>query len=113
MDDLDKMVDILGALIRLRGRYNEGQQRSFYKTVTLKIKYADFTLITRSKTAENFVNTYEKLFELGKELLLQVDDLQDKKVRLLGLTLKNPTMSKPCCPSTGFNYRSILRIGNN
>lgn len=103
LDDLDKMVDILGALDQIaREVQRRATKREFLaKTVTLKIKYADFTLITRSKTVEYFVNTYEKLFELGKELLLQVDDLQDKKVRLLGLTLKKPDNEQAMLPVDG------------
>ena len=66
------------------------EKRKFLaKTLTLKIKYADFTIITRSRTVGHFIKTYQELFELGKELLFQVDDLEDKKIRLMGLTLKN------------------------
>lgn len=90
LDDLDEMVDMLGALDQIaREVHRRAEKRKFMaKTLILKIKYADFTLITRSKTVDHFINTYEKMFELGKELLLQVDDLQEKKIRLLGLTLK-------------------------
>lgn len=90
LDDLDEIVDILGALDQIAHEVQRrSEKRKFMaKTVTLKVKYADFTTITRSKTSNNFVNSYEKLFEIGKELLLQVDDLEEKKIRLMGLTLK-------------------------
>lgn len=103
LDDLSEMVDILGALDQIaREVHRRAEKRKFLaKTVTLKIKYADFTLITRSKTVNYFVNSYEKLFELGKELLLQVEDYQEKKIRLLGLTLKKPDAEEALLPPDG------------
>lgn len=96
-EDLSEIVDILGALDQIAGEvYRRAEKRKFLaKTLTLKIKYADFTLITRSKTVENYIRTYQDIFELGKELLLQVDDLEDKKIRLMGLTLKNADADQP------------------
>ncbi len=57
------------------------------KTVTLKIKYSDFTLQTRSKTLPYFIASKALIFETTKELLYQ-DELQDS-VRLLGISLAN------------------------
>lgn len=90
LDDLDEIVDILGALDQIAHEVQRrAEKRKFMaKTVTLKVKYADFNQVTRSKTVNNFVNSYDKLFEIGKELLLQVDDIEEKKIRLMGLTLK-------------------------
>lgn len=103
LDDLDEMVDILGALDQIaREVHRRAEKRKFLaKTVTLKIKYADFTLVTRSRTVDYFVNTYERLFELGKELLLQVEDFEEKKIRLLGLTLKKPDAEQALLPVDG------------
>ena len=103
LDDLDEMVDILGALDQIaREVHRRADKREFRaKTVTLKIKYADFTLITRSRTVDYYVNTYEKLFQLGKELFLQVEDHHDKKIRLLGLTLKKPDAEQSLLPPDG------------
>lgn len=62
-------------------------KRSFRgHTVTLKMKYADFKIITRSKTLSQPVIDVEALVETGKELLQYVDITP--KVRLLGLTVK-------------------------
>src|SRR5690606_15131199 len=41
------------------------------KTVTLKIKYSDFTLQTRSKTLPYFISDKALIFETVKELLFQ------------------------------------------
>ncbi len=57
------------------------------RTLTLKIKYADFKVISRSRTYPQFVESFENLFEAGKDLLQQVD--VSSYVRLIGLTVKN------------------------
>ncbi|WP_136667304.1 DNA polymerase IV [Flavobacterium sp. H122] len=57
------------------------------KTITLKIKYSDFTQQTRSKTLPYFVSDKGLLFETVKELLYQ-EKMKDS-VRLLGISLSN------------------------
>ncbi|MEX0288155.1 MAG: DNA polymerase IV [Flavobacteriaceae bacterium] len=57
------------------------------KTVTLKIKYSDFTLQTRSKTLAYFISDKQLILETAKELLYQ-EALQNS-VRLLGISLAN------------------------
>ena len=41
------------------------------KTITLKIKYSDFTQQTRSKTVQNFVQKKDEIMHTVKELLYQ------------------------------------------
>jgi DNA polymerase-4 len=57
------------------------------KTVTLKIKYSDFTLQTRSKTLPYFVSDKSILLETAKDLLYQ--EKMNNSVRLLGISLSN------------------------
>ena len=57
------------------------------KTITLKIKYSDFTLNTRSKTIPYFIADKTLILETSKELLYQ-EELQNS-VRLLGISLSN------------------------
>lgn len=57
------------------------------KTVTLKIKYSDFTTQTRSKTLPYFISDKGLLFETAKELLYQ--ERMKESVRLLGISLNN------------------------
>ena len=57
------------------------------KTVTLKIKYSDFSLQTRSKTLAYYINEKKLLIEVAKELLYQ--EKMHNSVRLLGLSLTN------------------------
>ncbi len=57
------------------------------KTVTLKIKYRDFTVQTRSKTLPHFIGSKNDFFEIVIHLLRQDQIL--KPVRLLGISLSN------------------------
>lgn len=62
------------------------------RTVTLKIKYRDFTLQTRSKTLPYYVSDASILLETAKELLYQ-EKMKDS-VRLLGISLSNLNTGK-------------------
>ena len=57
------------------------------KTITLKIKYSDFTQQTRSKTMPYFISDKALILETVKELLYQ-EKMKDS-VRLLGISLSN------------------------
>ena len=57
------------------------------KTVTLKIKYSDFSQQTRSKTLPYFISDKALLFETANELLYQ--ERMKNSVRLLGISLNN------------------------
>lgn len=62
------------------------------KTITLKIKYSDFTLQTRSKTLPYFIADRNLILELSKELLYQ--EKMENSVRLLGISLSNLNTGK-------------------
>lgn len=57
------------------------------KTVTLKIKYSDFTLQTRSRTLSYYISSKELILDAAKELLYQ--EKMKNSVRLLGISLSN------------------------
>lgn len=57
------------------------------RTVTLKIKYSDFKIQTRSRTLSDHVQNKKELLAVLKELLDQ-DEL-NSSVRLLGISLSN------------------------
>jgi len=66
------------------------------KTITLKIKYSDFTLQTRSKTLPYYVSDKDIILDTAKNLLYQ--DTLKESVRLLGISLSNlntETKKKP------------------
>ncbi len=62
------------------------------KTITLKIKYSDFTLHTRSKTLSYFIADKDLILETAKELLYQ--EKMENSVRLLGISLANLNTEK-------------------
>lgn len=67
------------------------------KTITLKIKYSDFSLNTRSKTLSYFIADKSLILQTAKELLYQ-EELQNS-VRLLGISLANlNTVEKKTVP---------------
>lgn len=57
------------------------------KTITLKIKYSDFTQQTRSKTIQDFIQKKDEFMPIVKELLYQ--DKLKNSVRLLGISFAN------------------------
>jgi DNA polymerase-4 len=67
------------------------------KTVTLKIKYSDFTQQTRSKTVPYFISDKGLILETVKELLYQ-ERMKDSST--LGISLNNlNTEEKKSCRS--------------
>ncbi|RNC92384.1 MAG: DNA polymerase IV [Allomuricauda sp.] len=62
------------------------------KTITLKIKYSDFTLQTRSKTLPYFIAEKALILETARELLYQSP--MQNSVRLLGISLANLNTEK-------------------
>lgn len=63
------------------------RSNKFGKSVTLKIKFNDFTQITRSKTALTSMSSLEEIEELALALLDNEQKL--KPIRLMGVTLSN------------------------
>ncbi|MBW8880239.1 MAG: DNA polymerase IV [Asticcacaulis sp.] len=64
------------------------------RTVTLKVKYSDFTLITRSRTLHQPVVDRDAFVRLGRELLEGVFP-SPKTIRLLGITLSSLGEDEP------------------
>jgi DNA polymerase IV len=58
------------------------------RTVTVKIKYADFQIVTRSRTLPELVSSRDELERTSVELVHSIFPLE-KKVRLLGVSLSN------------------------
>ncbi|MDR3188643.1 MAG: DNA polymerase IV [Prevotellaceae bacterium] len=90
LQDKDSLVLLDVELYHLA---NEVTQRmkdeAFYgKTITVKVKYANFKQVTRSRTFPDKVIDFRLLWAVAKELLRQVS-LSQQKVRLLGLGVSN------------------------
>ncbi|GGG29602.1 DNA polymerase IV 2 [Christiangramia forsetii] len=62
------------------------------KTITLKIKYSDFTQQTRSRTINFYIANKDLILEIAKELLYQ--EKMKNSVRLLGISLSNLNTEK-------------------
>ena len=75
------------------------------KTITLKIKYSDFTLQTRSKTLPYFVADKAIILETAKSLLYQ-EKMKDS-VRLLGISLSNLNTDKPSSKASITDNESV------
>lgn len=58
------------------------------RTLTLKVKFADYQQITRSRTFENCINNLDTII-IEAIRLLEIVELEDKSIRLLGISLSN------------------------
>lgn len=89
-NDLATRFAVVTELYRLEQRvWSEvGKGGKLGKTVTLKVRYADFTTITRSWSAEDYIGTFDEFHKAAKALLHKVD-FENKTVRLLGIGISN------------------------
>lgn len=61
------------------------------RTLTLKVKYSDFTQITRSLTQHRLLHTKNDILPVAKRLLKEVEYSTFKPIRLMGLSVSNPS----------------------
>jgi DNA polymerase-4 len=79
-DELDKIA---------RTVYDRLQRHGLKgRTITLKIKYHNFKQVTRSQSLEDGVGSLESITALAKKLL-EATDLEDVRIRLLGISISN------------------------
>lgn len=64
------------------------------KTLTLKIKYADFKTINRSLTSDKALSGKDTILPLAKRLLKKVEFSAARPVRLVGLSVSNPAAAE-------------------
>lgn len=76
------------------------------KTITVKVKFSDFKLITRSLTVDDFLMERSLIALRAKELLPSAE-LEGKKVRLLGISVSNFSTSSERIEDT-FPYQLKL-----
>ena len=55
------------------------------RTITLKVKYDDFTKVTKSKTLNYFILNNNDIYDISKSLINKIN-IGDKKIRLLGIS---------------------------
>lgn len=88
-----EMLEELAVLAELVAKRLSRNQRQG-KTITLKVKFADFVQITRSKTVSFSISSRQTIEELAREILIQ-EKLEDKEVRLLGITVSSLDNPEP------------------
>jgi len=64
------------------------------KTITIKIKYADFRIITRSKTLPQKITAFHQFWPVAREMMKQID-LSGRPVRLIGFGIGNAEDETP------------------
>jgi DNA polymerase-4 len=65
-------------------------KQDFYgRTVTLKVKYADFKEVSKRKTFSRPIEDFYTLWTVAIDLLDTVDFSKQKKIRLMGISISN------------------------
>ena len=64
------------------------------RTITVKVRYPDFTTLTRSRTLERPTASPTVIAELARQLLRQTE-AEERSVRLLGVTGSGLTLGEP------------------
>lgn len=63
-------------------------------TLTLKVKFSDFTTVSRSVTTKRILAQKKDILPLAKQLIKQIDT-KGRAIRLLGLTVSSPHDERP------------------
>lgn len=87
--DIRAELDLLGRKVWRR----KTEQDFVGRTVTLKLKFADFRIITRSRTLAHPVESMEEMMAIAYDLLAQVP-LEGEKIRLAGVTISNNDLTE-------------------
>lgn len=90
MDDLDRGEELNEWLSQItKAAYKRQDYYQIYgRTITLKIKFADFKIITRSQSFSTPVVELNEILEITQQLLDRTD-FDSKRVRLLGVSFSN------------------------
>jgi len=86
--DLDDQESILKEILRLTEKSSERMRAKGYaaNTISIKVRFADFSTITRSKTLDLPITTTQEIFEVAKNLYLALK-LNNAFIRLVGISL--------------------------
>ena len=88
--DLEDREEIFRELLRLteRATHRLRKRELRSKTIGLKVRFSDFTTITRSKTVALPINGTHEIYEIAKDLFLALK-IDGARIRLLGVSLEN------------------------
>ena len=94
-EDVDDMGWISNFLRGLAGKVSDRMKKkgAAGKTVTLKVRYADFETITRSTSFSHYIDDTKDIADTAINLLEETK-VGNQKVRLLGITMSNLNLSK-------------------
>ena len=94
LEDIYKPSAVLVELYHATGELVRRIAKSDFAghTLTLKVKFSDFTQITRSLTVQHSLLDKDGILPVAKRLLQEVDYSADRPIRLLGLSVNNPTI---------------------
>ena len=87
LDEIEAMMRALESIAQTVGN-RLSSKRASGRTLTLKIKFANYEQITRSRTELVAIVETEKILRLA-QALLPIAALNDRKVRLLGISISN------------------------
>lgn len=106
-EDLYHPVDLKNVLQSLAKelQYRTEKKQFLARTLTLKVKYTDFKIITRSNTTEHVINSYNDIFSIANTLLSQVEKGRNRKIRLVGITLKKTNAERILPPTLPIQLR--------
>jgi DNA polymerase-4 len=94
--DLDSTEEILREILRLADRTAERLRSGGHcgRTVTLKVRYANFNTITRSKTMPDAIDTPSEIYEVARALYLRLEK-GVQRVRLVGVSISGLEVGPP------------------
>lgn len=79
------------------------------KTITVKLKYADFKLVTHRETLASGISTSDEIYPIAKELLTKASFV--KPIRLIGISVSNFTRREDCEQLGLFNEEAPRKWG--
>ncbi len=94
--DLDDPEEILQEFLRLTEKAAARLRENNYyaKTISIKVRFADFSTISRSKTLPLPIDSTHDIYEIAKSLYLALN-LDRARLRLVGISLDNLSEAAP------------------
>jgi DNA polymerase-4 len=94
--DIDDPEEILQEFLRLTEKAAARlRENSYYaKTISIKVRFADFSTISRSKTLPLPIDSTHDIYEIAKTLYLALN-LDRARLRLVGISLDNLSEAAP------------------
>lgn len=116
-EDLDNQEEILKILLRLTEKSAERMRAKGYaaNTISIKVRFADFKTISRSKTLDLPTVTTWEIFEVVKNLY-QALDLAGELIRLVGVSLdslvENDDIQQMVLGQRASGWRQVDRVAD-